>query len=222
MFYFYYNTTMDRYTETFETWNKIASLYQDRFMDLDLYNETYDFVCDSIDKASPKILEIGCGPGNITKYLLSKRPDFDIFGIDIAPNMIELASRNNPKAHFAVMDNREIAAIKTKYDAIVCGFCLPYLSLADSRKLISDCYDLLNENGLVYMSFVEGDPGRSDFQTGSDGDRIYFYFYNLEDLKTQFVRNNFEELQVFKVEYKKSETQNDIHTIVTAKKKSTT
>jgi cyclopropane fatty-acyl-phospholipid synthase-like methyltransferase len=188
-------------------------------MDLNLYNDTYDFVCDSIDKVNSKILEIGCGPGNITKYLLSKRPDFDIFGIDIAPNMIELASKNNPTARFAIMDSRQIDEIKTKYDGIVCGFCLPYLSQTDCKKLISDCYDLLNENGLIYMSFVEGDPSKSDFQVGSSGDRIYFYFYNLDDLKTQFVENNFEELQIFQVEYKKSETEIDIHTILTAKKK---
>jgi len=211
---------MDIYKETFETWNKIASLYQDKFMDLDLYNDTYDFVCRSIDKANPKILEIGCGPGNITKYLLSKRPDFDIFGIDIAPNMIELASKSNPTANFAVMDSRQIDEIKTKYDGIVCGFCLPYLSHSDSQKLIGDCYNLLNENGLIYMSFVEGDPNKSDFQVGSSGDRIFFYYHNLDDLKKQFVENNFEELQTFKVEYKKSETEIDIHTILTAKKPS--
>ena len=35
---------MDRYTETFETWNKIATQYQDKFMQLDLYNYTYDFI----------------------------------------------------------------------------------------------------------------------------------------------------------------------------------
>jgi len=52
-------------------------------------NDTYDFICNSIDKPNAKLLEIGCGPGNITKYLIAKRPDFDIFGIDIAPNMIE-------------------------------------------------------------------------------------------------------------------------------------
>ncbi len=211
---------MDIYKETFETWNKIASLYQDKFMDLDLYNDTYDFVCDSIDKANPKILEIGCGPGNITKYLLSKRPDFDIFGIDIAPNMIELASKSNPTANFAVMDSRQIDEIKTKYDGIVCGFCLPYLSQSDSQKLIGDCYNLLNENGLIYMSFVEGDPNKSDFQVGSSGDRIFFYYHNLDELKKQFVENKFEELQTFKVEYKKSETEIDIHTILTAKKTS--
>jgi len=210
---------MDRYTETFETWNKIAALYQDKFMDLDLYNDTYDYICSSLDKANPKILEIGCGPGNITKYLLSKRPDFDVFGIDIAPNMIELASKSNPTASFAVMDSRQIDQIKTKYDGIICGFCLPYLSPSDSQKLISDCYNLLNKNGLIYMSFVEDAPSKSGFQVGSSGDRIYFYFYTLDDLKTQFVSNQFEELQIFKVEYKKSETEIDIHTILTAKKK---
>lgn len=210
---------MNRYKETFKTWNKIASLYQDKFMDLDLYNDTYDFICSSLDEANSKILEIGCGPGNITKYLLSNRPDFDIFGIDISPNMIKLARKNNPTANFAVFDSRKIDEIKTKYDGIVCGFCLPYLSMQDSRKLISDCYNLLNKNGLIYISFVEGDPMKSDFQVSSSGDRSYFYFHNLEDLKTQLIEDKFDELKTFKVEYKKTETEVEIHTILTAKKK---
>ena len=207
-----------RSEETFETWNSIASRYQDKFMDLRLYNETYDFVCDALDKASPKILEIGCGPGNIAKYLLSKRPDFDIFGIDIAPNMIELASRSNPTASFAVMDSRRIDEIRTRYDAIVCGFCLPYLSQSDSQKLIRDCRNLLHENGLLYLSFVEGDPASSGFQAGSGGARTYFYFHALDDLKKQFVENKFEQLQVFEIHYRKSENEIDVHTVLIAKK----
>ena len=89
---------MDNYQETFETWNKLASLYQDKFMDLELYNESYDAFCNSIAKENANILEIGCGPGNITKYLLLKRPNYQIYGIDVAPNMIELARQNNPTA----------------------------------------------------------------------------------------------------------------------------
>lgn len=210
---------IDKYKETFETWNKVAVLYQDKFMDMDLYNDTYNFICNSITKNKAKLLEIGCGPGNITKYLLSKRPDFDVFGIDIAPNMIALSKKNNPTANFAMMDCRQIDNIKTKYDGIVCGFCLPYLSQNDSIKLISDCYELLNENGLIYISFVEGDPNNSDFQVGHSGDRSYFYFHNLDDLKTQFVESKFSELKIFKVEYEKSVSEIDIHTILTAKKK---
>lgn len=210
---------MNKYQETFQTWNKIAKIYQDKFMNLDLYNETYDFICNSITKNNAKLLEIGCGPGNITKYLLSARPDFDIFGIDIAPNMIELAKKNNPTASFNIMDSREIDEIKTKYDGIICGFCLPYLSHSDSRKFITDCYNLLNEDGLIYISFVEGDQNKSDFQIGSGGERSYFYYYNLNDLKAKLAENNFEEFKIFNVEYNKTETDIDIHTILTAKKK---
>lgn len=208
----------NRYNETFETWNKVASLYQDKFMDLDLYNSTYDFICSSLEKSNSKILEIGCGPGNIIKYLLSKRPDFNIFGIDIAPNMIELAQKNNPNASFAIMDSRNIDELKTKFDGIICGFCLPYLSNEDSQKLVADCSNLLNENGLIYISFVEGDPNKSGFQIGSSGDRCYFYFHCLENLKTLLIENEFDDLKIFKVEYKKSDNEIDIHTILTAKK----
>lgn len=209
---------MDKYKETFDTWNNIASLYQDKFMDLDLYNDSYDYICNAVTKQKAKLLEIGCGPGNITKYLLSKRPDFDIFGIDIAPNMIELAKVNNPTANFEVMDSRQINSLDTRYDGIICGFCLPYLSAAESNELISNSYDLLNENGLIYLSFVEGDPGKSGFKVGSGG-RVYFQFHRLDDLKTQLLKIKFDEIESFKVKFKTSETEFDIHTILTAKKK---
>lgn len=191
---------MDRYKETFDTWNNIASLYQDKFMNLDLYNDTYNFICSSIDKPNAKLLEIGCGPGNITKYLLSKRPDFDIFGIDIAPNMVELAKKNNPTASFAVMDTRQINSLDQKYDGIIVGFCLPYLSSAESNELISNAYDLLNDNGLIYLSFVEGDPDKSDFKVGSAG-RFYFQYHTLDDLMTKLIETNFDQIETFKVNY---------------------
>jgi len=212
---------MDPYKETFETWNKVASHYQDKFMDLDLYNDTYDVICHSITKENARILEIGCGPGNITKYLLSKRPDFDIFGIDVAPNMIELAKKNNPSADFGLMDCRQLDQIKSKYDGIVCGFCLPYLSASDTQKLISDCSKLLNENGLIYLSFVEGDPTKSDFQVSSSGDRSYFFFHPLDDIKAILNENNYDHPVASNVDYQKSGNTVEIHTIITAKKKRT-
>lgn len=113
---------MDRYKETFETWNKVAKLYQDTFMKLDLYNDTYDDFCSAVSKADASILEIGCGPGNITKYLSNKRADFKIEGIDISPNMVALAKANNLTHHFSVMDSREIDQLQLKYDGIVIGF----------------------------------------------------------------------------------------------------
>ncbi len=209
---------MDKYKETFETWNKIANIYQEKFMDMDLYNDTYDYICKNIEKTKAKILEIGCGPGNITKYILSQRSDFDIFGIDIAENMVELAKQNNPTAQFAVMDCREINKLETKFDGIVGGFCLPYLSETESKELITNSYNLLNDGGLLYLSFVEGDPKKSEYKVGSGG-RVFFNYHDLDKLKSQLLAFNFEELKTFKVKYKISETGFDIHTILIAKKK---
>ena len=210
---------MDKYKETFQTWNKVAHLYQDKFMDLEMYNESYDFVCNSVGKNKAKVLDIGCGPGNISKYLLSKRPDFDILGIDVASNMIELAKKNNPSANFAVMDCREIDSIKNQFDAIICGFCLPYLSESDVEKFLQDCYNLLYENGLLYISFVEGNSNKSGFLTSNSGDRVYFYYHDLNELKSQLTHIGFEEHTVFKVKYQKSENEVETHTILVSSKK---
>ena len=115
----------------------------------------------------------------------------------------------------------QILQLWTKYDGIIGGFCLPYLSQKDADHLIFDAKNLLVNNGLIYISFVEGDPNKSDFQIGSSGDRSYFYYHTLDKLKTQLLDNSFEDLKTFTVEYVKSETEIDIHTILTAKKKTT-
>jgi 16S rRNA A1518/A1519 N6-dimethyltransferase RsmA/KsgA/DIM1 with predicted DNA glycosylase/AP lyase activity len=65
---------MNRHQETAATWNKLASLYQDKFMDLDFYNESYDIVSDLLIQAKASLLEIGCGPGNISRYLYQSGP----------------------------------------------------------------------------------------------------------------------------------------------------
>lgn len=207
---------MDRYKETFETWNQIAGLYEEKFMNLSLYNETYDFFSDLLEDEN-KVFEIGCGPGNITKYLLSKKPNLKITGIDVAPKMIELARINNPSANFEVMDTRKLNELKEKFDAIMCGFCLPYLSESDCSKLIKDSNQILHKNGILYLSFVEGNASKSGFISGSTGNRTYFYYHSLEEIKNQLFKNHFEILKSFEVQYPKND-EFEIHTIIIAKK----
>lgn len=169
----------DRIKETIETYNVSAKAYQDKFMDMDLYNDTYDTFCHLITKSNPKIFEIATGPGNVIKYILCKRPDFKIFGIDLSSNMVELAKQNNPKAEFTVMDCRDIHVIDTKFDGILCAFCLPYLSKEESLKLITDASLLLEPDGVLYISTMEGDYNKSGYETTSfSGDnRVYVYYH---------------------------------------------
>ena len=208
---------MDKYKETFETWNKIADIYQDKFMDLNLYDETYDFFCNILNENQITIFEIGCGPGNITKYLLSKNNTLKITGIDIAPKMIELAKSNNPSANFKVMDTRKLDEVNEKFDAIMCGFCLPYLSKTDSSKLLYDAAKILAKDGILYLSFVQGSSSKSGYISGSTGHRTYFYYHSIGDIKKQLLKNHFEIVKSFEVKYPKA-AEIEIHNIIIAKK----
>ncbi len=74
---------------------------------------------------------------------MKKRPDFNILGTDLAPNMIELAKINNPQASFQLLDSRAITSLNKTYGAIMCGFYLPYLSKEEAIQLIADAAKIL-------------------------------------------------------------------------------
>jgi 2-polyprenyl-3-methyl-5-hydroxy-6-metoxy-1,4-benzoquinol methylase len=210
---------MDKnYQETFNTWNKIAQLYEDKFMKMDLYNESYDVFCASLSKQDAAVLEIGCGPGNICKYLHQQFPDLKIKAIDISENMIALAKKNDPKVDFQVMDARDIHKLEEKYDAIICGFTLPYLSFSDCAKFIADCHQILNSDGILYLSYVEGDYKNSAFISGSTGDRTFFYYHEEKKLEKELQLNLFEIIARMNIDYEKENGTKEVHKIMLARK----
>ncbi len=165
-----------------EVFDKYALQYQEKFMDLELYNDTFDVFCQYIPTENATVLDVACGPGNITAYLLRKRPDFKILGIDLAQNMLNLAQINNPTAEFQLMDCRDIALIGKKYNAIMCGFCLPYLSREEAAKLIVDAYRLLEHEGVLYLSTMEDDYSKSGLKKSSSGSEIYMHYHPGDEL----------------------------------------
>ncbi|KAA5533695.1 class I SAM-dependent methyltransferase [Taibaiella lutea] len=183
---------MDQSAHAASVFNELANKYQDRFMHFELYNDTFDLFCDNIPKPNAEILELACGPGNITKYLLSKRPDFNILGTDLAPNMIELAKANNPSAIFQIMDCRAVSTIDKKYDSVMIGFCLPYLDKEETEKLIADTSKILNEGGIVYLSTMEAPYSKSGPEKSSAGHEIYMHYYMADDLVVMLESNDFE------------------------------
>lgn len=181
---------MDTPEHVSKVFSKYAEKYQERFMNFELYNDTFDKFCSVISKRDPQILELGCGPGNITKYLLSKRPDFKILGIDLSEKMISLAKINNPGAEFKVMDCRDVRSLNAKYDAVMCGFCLPYLSKTEAIRMIADVSGLLNPGGIFYISTMEDDNSKSSFKPSSTGEEEMFMNYHEEGYLTDALEVN--------------------------------
>ena len=172
-------------------------------MNMNLYHDTFDKFCEFIKNDKATILDIACGPGNVMKYLLQKRPDFKIAGLDLAPNMVELAKRNNPRADFHIMDCRDIEILKEKYDAIMCGFCMPYLSKKECAKLIGDSSGLLNTNGLLYISTMEDDYNKSGYEktSFSGTDMVYIYYHQPDFLASKLERNGFDIIDLQRKNY---------------------
>jgi ubiquinone/menaquinone biosynthesis C-methylase UbiE len=198
--------------------NKHARGYQDKYMDVSLYRDSFDFFCEQISGKNAKILEIACGPGNITRYLLDKRPDFDILGTDLAPNMLALAQLNNPGARFQLLDCRHLEKAGGNYNGVMCGFALPYLSKADVCKLLSDIFRSLNAGGLVYLSTMEDAHENSGFKKGSSGEEIFMHYYTAAFLNEELETNHFKVLYQEQIESTASDGTKVIDLIIIASK----
>ncbi len=208
---------MDDFVETHNTWNEIADLYEEKFMNFPLYNETYDFFCDNLEINS-SILELGCGPGNITRHISNKRKDLIIEGTDISQNMIDLARKNNPSVKFTVSDIRKFNSFENKYRGIISGFCLPYLSISEINSLIPKLNQSLETDGILYLSFVDGNPNNSGIKKGKDNRILYFFYHDMEEISNLLSENNFRIKKVYKLDYKNNENSIEKHIVIISNK----
>lgn len=103
-----------------------------------------------------KILEIGCGNGNISYQLY--RYGHDVTGIDISPLTIQHAIEQYgtyDNLRFRVENSEQLnPGPDDKYDVIVCSEVLEHLY--DPDKLISNFTTLLNKNGIAIITVPNG------------------------------------------------------------------
>ncbi|MGL4598895.1 MAG: class I SAM-dependent methyltransferase [Bacteroidia bacterium] len=210
---------MDKSTQAAAIFDKLADLYAQKFMDVSLYHDSFNLFCAWVKQTDASVLELACGPGNITNYLLQQRPDFKILGIDLAPKMIALAQENNPSAQFQVMDCRTIDQLSQTFDAVMCGFCLPYLSKEEAIKLIADSALRLNAAGVIYISTMEDAYSKSGWKKGSTGDDIYMHFHEAAYLKDALNENGFVDIETTRIVSTASDGAEVVDLILMGRKK---
>ena len=197
---------------TQQTWDTLADWYENNFLDEPLYHFSYDLLCERLVTKNSQILELGCGPGNISKYLLSKRPDFKITCTDYSDNMLRLVKKNCPNVSVKKMDINALASIEQQFHGIVAGFCLPYLSMPEVETFLRHATDKLLPGGQLYISFIVGDYEKSGLKTNSSGQQALQYYYSVEYLREKLIDLSFKKLAVLPMTHlragKKPEQQN--------------
>lgn len=83
--------------------------------------------------AKPKVLDIGCGPGEpIARYLLEK--ECAVTGVDAAPEMIEIAKSLFSGASWFVSDMRSLD-LNATFDGLLAWNSFFHLNAADQRRM---------------------------------------------------------------------------------------
>lgn len=101
------------------------------------------------------VLDIGCGPGTISKDLLEISEQ--VWGIDSSEGMIKIANERfketqfKDKIHFEVGDAENLRFPDENFDAIFCVGVLRYLN--SWEKGIQEIYRVLKPNGVAVMTF---------------------------------------------------------------------
>jgi trans-aconitate 2-methyltransferase len=78
-------------------------------------------------EAPASVVDLGCGPGNLTSLLRERWPDADISGLDSSPEMIEQARSAEPSITFEVADLRGWAAAGDPVDVLVSNATLQWV-----------------------------------------------------------------------------------------------
>ncbi|MGJ8662745.1 MAG: class I SAM-dependent methyltransferase [Marinicella sp.] len=181
---------MEKYQETLRTFDAVAEKYWDKFKDFELYQPTYDWFCELLPTGSLNLLEVACGPGNVSRYLLNKNPNMNLIGIDLAPNMIAQAIRHNPTAIYKIMDCLSIQQLEQNFEAIMCGFCLPYLNEQDAYSLLDTMIGMLKPNGILYISTTSGEAHNEGYQSSkSSPGSVYVHYHDIESIKQRLLES---------------------------------
>ncbi|MGB0429552.1 MAG: class I SAM-dependent DNA methyltransferase [Bacteroidia bacterium] len=197
--------------------NEKAEAYAERFMDQSKFHESLDLFLSSLNGKELKVLDVGCGPGNIGKYLLSKKPQLELTGIDLAPEMLRIAKTHCPTGNFIEMDAKNIGSIQEMFDGIVLGFCLPYLNKKEAIGLVETACNMLNEEGCLYLSTMEDKNENSRHQGPSSGGgpALFINFHEEGYLVETFTNSGLEVIKTFRM---KDENSGNTDLVIIAKK----
>ena len=101
-------------------------------------------------EGNEKILDIGCGDGEISSLLSQKAIHGEVYAIDIAPPMIDYASQTwtQKNLRFELQDIETIEC-EEKFDLITAFFTFQWIK--NKKKMLENCAQLLSPRGHIWM-----------------------------------------------------------------------
>jgi len=109
-----------------------------------------------IIKKSEKIIDLGCGYGNIIQAIKKRYPKKKIIGVDISPVRIKFLKEKYSKDKFLCRDVVNTKLKKDFFDLIISTQVIEHLK--DDKKFINEIGRIMKKGGYVYISSVIKKP----------------------------------------------------------------
>jgi len=93
------------------------------------------------------VVDLGCGPGNLTRLLADRWPAASVRGVDTSPQMIEAALRDAPGLDFEIADLRDWVGRGEEVDVVVSNATLQWLP--DHLDLLPRLVDRVRPGGWI-------------------------------------------------------------------------
>ena len=163
--------------ETINTYNKSAKGLAEHFRGIGLRTKDIDLAIKLSNKLdNPFVVEIGCGDGRDAKEILKRTNNY--IGFDISKELIKLANKNVPKAHFEVED-----ALNYKYprniDVVFAFASLLHLNKEEIKNVLKKIHTALCPGGIFFISLKLRAEYTEEIKEDKYGKRL-FYYYNSE------------------------------------------
>ncbi|CAG7570784.1 methyltransferase family protein [Barrientosiimonas humi] len=130
----------------------LASAPVDRAV-LDLFAELV--TQGRVDGSAPQVADIGCGTGRLAPYLA--RHGFEVSGVDLSPEMIRVARREQPGLEFAVADLRALPYADAGLSGAVAWYSLMYLPPGQRADAYAELARVVRPGGHLVTAFKLGD-----------------------------------------------------------------
>ncbi|MBK1972160.1 carboxy-S-adenosyl-L-methionine synthase CmoA [Campylobacter sp. 2018MI35] len=142
----------------FEFDKNVASVFDDMInRSVPFYKENLELCANLIAKIifkGAKICDLGCSSANFLIFLSSLRKDFELFGVDNSPFMLDVA-RAKMKAYGLNIKFFEANLCEFdffKSDVFVANYTLQFIRPPKRQELVNTIYKNLNEQGVFIIS----------------------------------------------------------------------
>jgi SAM-dependent methyltransferase len=171
-----------------QTYNKIAvDWYNDHNSDIWWVEGTDKFL--SLLKPGSKVLDVGCGAGAKSAYLLDH--GMDVTGIDFSEEMIRLAKEHEARGHFFVWDMNNLDKFDQVFEGIFAQASLLHIQKKDVQNVLEAFKAKLVSRGYLYLAVKEIRSGNVQEEIVKENDYGYEYerffsYYSLDEIRSYF------------------------------------